>query len=953
MTTDIDTDIESSADAESRPEGPPEKMLARRTELTPMLSQYLDCCETHPDALVLFQVGDFYEAFCEAAATVARVCEVTLTQREDSTGTYRMAGIPIDNATSYIKSLLSADFRVAIAEQVEDAGATNGLVDRAVTDIITPGTVTSGDLLEDPTATYLGAVSATNLEDDSLETTGAIATVDVSTGACRVTSVEYDRVHEELNRLTPAELLIGPKVDTETIEPSSLPFETMQTTHTAEAFDITAATNTLEAYIDEPTALLSSVERRAVGALLDYAEYTQGDRGPLEYVSRIRRYHTDTALRLDATAIQSLELFNSRQPHGETLIETIDETASALGRRTLESWIRRPLVDSGAIERRHDAVSMLSANPLLVETLTEKLSQIYDLERLTARIARERADARNMRSLLQSLNNIPALNSALTETITKIDSPPKALEQLQSDLDSLDDIRELIDAAICPDPPQTVTDGDVIAEGFNDELDDIRATEKSGREWVSDLETRERERTGIDSLEVGYTEVHGYYIEVTNPNLDCVPDEYTRRQTLKNAERFYTPALKRREDEIIAASERADNLEYELFCDVRTEVAAETTRLQAVADTIGRLDALVSYATIATSYAYVRPEITADAPIIEGGRHPVVEQAQAEFVPNGINFENGHLAMITGPNMSGKSTYMRQIAHICILAQAGSFVPADTAHIPILDRVFTRIGASDDIAGGESTFMREMSEMTDILHDATESSLILLDEVGRGTSTTDGRAIARATTEFIHDEVGAWTLFTTHYHNLTDATTSLPSAFNLHFRVHRETHSDNNDQSVTFLHRVAPGTADSSYGIEVAKLAGVPTPVVEQARQYVHSDSQGQTAHSEQNTNIKNSTSDKSLKKDSGTNSDNITPTLISDNTHTTKSSDEDGRNRDNIDADTGTESNIDTSDLITDQYARSANVDVLKSLRDIDIARMTPLEALNMLENLQRRLDE
>ena len=946
MTTDLDTDVDTDTDtdtdseSQSRPEGPPAKMLARRTELTPMLSQYLDCCEAHPDALVLFQVGDFYEAFCEAATTVARVCEVTLTQREDSTGTYRMAGIPIDTATSYIEALLSADFRVAIAEQVEDAEATSGLVDRAVTNVITPGTVTDGDLLADATATYLGAVSVTDSDSDASQTTGAIATIDVSTGTCRVTSIEHDRVSEELSRLTPAELLIGPAVETETVEPSSLPFETMHTTHDSEAFDLTAATRTLEAYIDEPTVLLSPVERRAVGALLDYAEYTQGDCGGLEYVSRIRRYETDTALRLDATAIQSLELFDSRQSHGETLIETIDETASALGRRTLESWLRRPLADSEAIETRHDAVGALAENPLVVETLTDKLSQIYDLERLTARIARERADARDMRSLLQSLNNVPEINSALTEALTETALPNKALEQIQVDLDSLADIRTLIGEAVCSDPPQTVTDGDVIAEGFDDELDDIRATEEAGREWVSDLEVRERERTGIDSLEVGYTEVHGYYIEVTNPNLDRVPDEYTRRQTLKNAERFYTPELKRREDEIIAASDRADNLEYELFCDVRRQVAAETDRVQAVADAIGRLDTLVSFATVAISHAYVRPEITADTLAIKAGRHPVVEQTQAEFVPNGITFENGHIAMITGPNMSGKSTYMRQIAHICILAQAGSFVPADAAHIPVLDRIFTRIGASDDIAGGESTFMREMSEMTDILHDATESSLILLDEVGRGTSTTDGRAIARATAEFIHTEIGARTLFTTHYHDLTDVTASLPAAFNLHFRVHRETHSDD-DASVTFLHQVASGTADSSYGIEVAKLAGVPTPVVERARQYVHTDSEDSPE-----SNI----SDGSLTQQAHDSSDDVETTSVDidrDHTnHRNQNSDTDETARDSVDTDT----DVDTE---TNHSVTSTDMDVLTSLRDINIARMTPLEALNTLENLQRRLDE
>ena len=400
------------------------------------------------------------------------------------------------------------------------------------------------------------------------------------------------------------------------------------------------------------------------------------------------------------------------------------------------------------------------------------------------------------------------------------------LTGLRAELDPMADVRDLVSEAIRPDPPAGITEGGVIREGFDEELDDLRATERAGREWVADLEARERERTGIDSLSVGYNDVHGYYIEVTNPNLDRVPDDYTRRQTLKNAERFYTTELKRREDEILGAAERADARELALFREVRSAVAAEADRLRAVADRLATLDAVVAFAVTAIEHDYTRPSMGADGIHVEAGRHPVVERTR-EFVPNGLHLADRPVALVTGPNMSGKSTYMRQTALVCMLAQAGSFVPADEARLPVLDGVYTRVGASDDIAGGESTFMREMTELTTILHAATEDSLVLLDEVGRGTSTVDGRSIARAVTEFIHDEVAAYTLFATHYHELTTTAAELPGVKTLHFDAERT------GDDVIFRYDVREGTAASSYGVEIARMAGVPTSVVERAREYV------------------------------------------------------------------------------------------------------------------------
>ncbi|WP_246403985.1 DNA mismatch repair protein MutS [Halobellus ruber] len=929
-------------------------MLDRAEELTPMLSQYLDLCRAHPDAIVLFQVGDFYEAFCEAAETVARVCEVTLTQREDSTGTYPMAGIPIDNAASYLEALLDADFRVAIADQVEDAEEATGLVDRAVTNVVSPGTVVDDDLLDRASATYLAALvardsgSAEGGTDDPDDPPAALATLDVSTGECRVTAGPTDRIRTELERLAPAEVVVGPDTD---LDASALGFETMVTERDPAVFGLDAADATLSGYVAEPAAVLDApVERRAVGGLLSYAEYTQGDDGALPYVSRVQRYDLRRSLRLDATAMRSLELFESRQPGGGgTLVGTVDRTVSALGRRRLEAWLRRPLVDAERIRRRHDAVAELLDRPIAREAVREHLSKVYDLERLAARISQERADARDLRSLRTTLAVVPELKTALDD----VDSA--ALADLRDALDELADVRDLIDRAIVPDPPQEITEGGVIRDGFDDDLDEVRAAEREGREWVSSLEERERERTGIDSLEVGYTQVHGYYIEVTNPNLDRVPDDYTRRQTLKNAERFYTPELKRREEEILSASERADSMEYELFCEVRSRVAAETERLQTLADALARLDALATFATVAADAGYVRPEMGVEPLRIDAGRHPVVERTQDEFVPNGIDFTEGHVAVITGPNMSGKSTYMRQVALICLLAQAGSFVPADAAELPILDRIFTRVGASDDIAGGQSTFMREMSELTDILHDATADSLVLLDEVGRGTSTADGLAIARATTEFVHDEVGATTLFATHYHDLTDLAADLPNAFNRHFTVSKQGGDpdapDADETEVTFLHRVAEGPASSSYGVEVAKLAGVPDRVVERAREYVRGaagsaastaaeDASGDGVEGEDAGSDPGETAESGPDRQESTGSDPGTPATPQSDRGDTLAAYVEG---------------LENGDRGGDEAAAptGADGDVIEALRDVEIARTTPLEALNTLEDLQRRLDE
>jgi DNA mismatch repair protein MutS len=815
-------------DADGDALGAPAKMAGRREELTPMLSQYLDLCERYPDSLVLFQVGDFYETFCEAAERTARLLEITLTKREDSTGRYPMAGIPVDSAESYIETLLDAGYRVAVADQVQDPSETTGVVDRAVTRIVTPGTLTEDEFL-DESNTFVAALAP----DSAMEAASArgFAVLDVSTGDFYATGGDADAVADEIDRFGPAEAIVAPGVGTEAFAD-----DTMVSPFRPDAFDLNRASQKVEAYFGDPDALLATdAEVRACGALLAYAEYTRaGESDRLDYLNHLTRYDPREYLVLDAVALRSLELFERRALGVETdatLFGTVDETACALGRRRLTDWLRRPLLDPDRMAARHDAVEELVSDVVARERLHEELRDVYDLERLVSRVSRGRANARDLRSLGSTLDVVPRLRDALA------DAESNLLAELHNQLDPCADVRAEVDAALVDEPPIELTEGGLISEGYNDGLDDLRATEREGKRWVDELEASERERTGIDSLKVDSNQVHGYYIEVTNPNLDSVPDDYQRRQTLKNSERFVTPELKEREEEIVAAEERAHDLEYALFTDLRESVAAETERIQRVADAVARLDALQSLATVAAERDYCRPELGGDHFEIEAGRHPVVERTQPSFVPNPTELARGDLAVITGPNMAGKSTYMRQVALIQVLAQAGGFVPADSAVLPVVDRVFTRVGASDDIAGGRSTFMIEMTELATVLRAASEDSLVLLDEVGRGTSTTDGLALAQAVVEHVHDVVGATTLFATHHHELTEVAAALPNARNLHFAA--ATDGAASEESVAFSHDLREGPAGASYGIEVARSAGVPDPIVSRAHELLEREAEG------------------------------------------------------------------------------------------------------------------
>jgi DNA mismatch repair protein MutS len=877
--------------------GPPDAMAESEDDLTPMMSQYFALTRDYEDALVLFQVGDFYELFCEAAEAAARICEITLTAREDSTGRYPMAGVPIDNAEPYIDDLLDAGYRVAVADQVEDPDEVSGVVERAVTRIVTPGTLTEDELLAGDDNNFVAALAG-----DSGGGFG-LALLDISTGDFYATSLDSEaRVRDELGRFDPAELVTGPGV-----APGRFEDEVFVAEYEDAAFEHASARERVADYFGSVDTLAADAEVRACGALLDYAEYTRGgaesagdsarrpaaegsDRSEgnqrLDYLNHVTRFDPREYLQMDAVALRSLEVFDQRSVHGAqgtALVDVVDETACALGRRELTDWLRRPLVDPAAIEARHDAVGELVADPLTREELHEHLRDVYDIERLVSRVSRGRANARDLRSLKDTLDVVPEVRSLLA------DADCAKLRDLRAELDDLPEIRDVLDRAIVPDPPQELTEGGVIRDGFDGTLDDFRETERSGKAWIDDLEASERERTGIDSLKVGHNAVHGYYIEVTNANLDAVPEDYQRRQTLKNSERYVTPELKEREDEIVTAEQRAHDLEYELFCEVRDRVAGEAERMQSVASALAALDALAAFATVAANHDYARPEMGGDGIHVEGGRHPVVERTEPGFVPNDASLDRDRrVAVITGPNMSGKSTYMRQVALICLLAQAGSFVPAASADLRVVDRIFTRVGASDDIAGGRSTFMVEMTELASILRAATEDSLVLLDEVGRGTSTTDGLAIARAVTEHVHDDLGATTLFATHHHELTADADRLTDAVNLHFGATRT------GDGVSFDHEVREGAATASYGVEVAQTAGVPDAVVERARELLDAPETGPE------------------------------------------------------------QSDADHAGDSADASATEASEDppVAERLREVNVAELTPIEALNVLNDLQRELD-
>ncbi len=791
-----------------------------KQEDTPLMRQWREAKSRHSDALIFFRVGDFYEMFYEDAEEGARLLGLTLTARNNGQAAdVPLAGIPVKARDEYLQRLVKLGRRVAICEQVEDPAEAKDIVRREVVETVTPGAITSDTLLQARRNNWLVAV---------LEAEGdvAVAAADISTGEFLGTRVAPDRLEVELARLEPSELLL-PKGREDS------PAEGVVVTHRPDwLFDPELAADELRRHFtlhsldglgvqpgDEP--LLG-----ALGALLAYIREVQP--ASADSLRRPQIERPGEAMALDAMTRRNLELLEplrSDVPKGAagTLVEVVDETVTAMGGRLLRRWLLRPLVEPDEVWRRQEAVAELVTEAAVRRALRGELKQVLDLERLAGKVATGRVAPRELAALGRSLGRLGPLLDALAEA----ESP--RLRALADGLDPLDDVRERIEVGLSDEPPATLADGGVIREGFDPELDDLRATRDGAREFIASLQQRERKRTGISSLKVGFNKVFGYYLEVTKANLDKVPEEYRRKQTLANAERYVTEELDEWEGRVLGAEERIAEVEARLFGELRREVAEAGPRILETAGRVAALDVLAGLARLAERRDYVRPELHTGYELeIRGGRHPVVEtmMPREEFIPNDLVLDDDARVMIlTGPNMAGKSTLLRQVGLIQLLAQVGSFVPAASARLPLCDRIFTRVGASDDLVRGQSTFMVEMSETASILHNATDRSLVLLDEIGRGTATYDGVSIAWAVTEHLHEVTGAKTIFATHYHELTQLGDQLPALINANVAVKEA------GEEIVFLRRLEPGGADRSYGIQVGRLAGLPVAVVERARE--------------------------------------------------------------------------------------------------------------------------
>ena len=787
--------------------------------VTPLRKQYLRVKQKYPEAIVFFRLGDFYETFDEDAKVASRELDVVLTSREMGKGQrVPMAGIPHHALDNYLAKLITRGHKVAICEQLTPPG--KGLVERDVIRVVTPGTVVEPNLLTSKSNNYLASLVVEGEE-------AGIAYVDISTSEFATTQLPAERVMPELERLQPSEVLIPEGAD----DYAQLPFTISRLDDYW--FDLEIARESLLEHFNVATLegygcarLLLAI--RAAGALVHYVKETQKE--TLPQLSKLATYSTDSFMTLDGQTMRNLELFQGGRwgETGHSLLSIIDLTKTAMGGRLLKNWLGHPLLDLTILNRRQEAVAWFHQDSLARQKVISLLSDIADLERLINRVSSGRVMPRELIALRSSLEKVPDLRAAMADGAPDLIGD---MNWLSDELKSCPDIVDLIARAIA-DEPGDLEQGGVIKEGFSPELDDIRCNSRQAKQYLAGLEQRERQRTGIKSLKVGYNRVFGYYIEVSRANLSLVPPDYIRKQTLAEAERFFTPELKEYESLILNAQEKITDMETAIFRQICQQIIAVGGQILATASAIAQIDVLSSLAEVAVRHGYVRPTLTNEDVIdIKGGRHPIVEQSigSDNFVPNDTYLCNkdNQLIILTGPNMSGKSTYLRQVALIILLAQIGSFVPTDSANVGIVDRIFTRIGAQEDLAAGQSTFMVEMTEAANILNNATPHSFIILDEIGRGTSTYDGLSIAWAVAEFIHNhpELGAKTLFATHYHELVDLADILPRVKNFNVAVAEE------GDKVIFLHKIVPGGTDRSYGIHVAQLAGLPKSVLVRAQE--------------------------------------------------------------------------------------------------------------------------
>lgn len=794
---------------------------------TPMMEQYLHIKQNYRDAILFFRLGDFYEMFFDDALLASRELEITLTGRDaGEKEKVPMCGVPYHAADNYISRLIKKGYKVAVCEQVEDPAVSKGIVRREVVRVITPGTVLEGQSLEEKSNNFLVSIAPS-------EKGFGLAVADISTGLFQATQIEGKNptvtLLDEIVRLTPSEILIPANFSGETLleEIKSKIFTTItcidQAVYTRQhAYGVLGE-------IPEPGRQKGDMDKKplavlAAGALLDYIKGTR--KQELAQVKNINLYSISDFMILDANTRRNLEITASLRDGSRwgTLMWVLDNTRTAMGCRLLKNWLEQPLLNVEDINHRLQAVEEMTENVFLRHEAVQLLKEIYDLERLVTRSVFGNANARDLLALKKSLFVLPEIKRVLGSTKADL------LVEYNRQIDPMEDIYRELESSLPDDPPVSLREGSLIREGYHPEVDSLKAASRDGRNWLAGLEARERERTGIKSLKIGFNKVFGYYLEITRANLNAVPGDYIRRQTLANAERFITPALKEMEDRILGAEDRLNQLEYRLFCEIREKVAASAARILATAKALASLDVIISLAETAIKENYVRPRIGKHGKIfIREGRHPVVERVMGpgKFVPNDLELGGQqNLILLTGPNMAGKSTYMRQAALLVLMAQTGSFVPASEAEIGLVDRIFTRVGAADDLAAGQSTFMVEMKECRVIVSEAGRNSLIIMDEVGRGTSTYDGISIARALVEYIVNNIGAKTVFSTHYHELTDLE-QLPGVKNFTVLVQEQ------DSNIFFLRRVVPGRADRSYGIHVAALAGLPDEIITRARHYL------------------------------------------------------------------------------------------------------------------------
>ena len=803
-------------------------------ELTPMMRQYLEIKKDNPDSILFFRLGDFYEMFADDARLASKELDLTLTSRDHGKHAkpaeeqIPMCGIPYHASEAYIARLIAKGYKVAICEQMEDPAAAKGLVKRDIIRVVTPGTVIDAACLDDKASNFLCGIYM-----DSRSAGAAFC--DITTGKAHLTAFtgkdRVEHVINELGRFSPAEAILNDGAYAEKTLTNALTekFRCRVENGGERRFLLNEAEKNIRKQFGEDALKNlpagNPAAAMALGGLLNYLYETQ--KTDLSHINDLDYYEQGRFMELDLTARRNLELtetLRGKEKKG-SLLWVLDKTKTPMGARCLRSWLERPLLSVTAICKRNSAVASLVDNTIAREELIAAMTGLGDMERLIGRIVYGTAGGRDMASLRAAIEKLPAVKEQLTAFADR------RLSELTAELDTLDDIGQRIAAAICDEPPFSVREGGFIRDGFDKEVDRLRHILKGGKSVIAEIEAKEKERTGIRTLKIGYNKVFGYYIEVSNSFKDQVPESYIRKQTLVNGERFITQELKDLEHEILTASERVVALEYELFTALREEVSAAAPRIQKTAAAVAEIDALASFAAVAVRNNYCRPDVDESGVIeIREGRHPVVERVLKDslFVPNDtfMGEKEDRVAIITGPNMAGKSTYMRQVALIVLMAQMGSFVPAAHAHIGVVDRIFTRIGASDDLSAGQSTFMVEMTEVSDILHHATKNSLLILDEIGRGTSTFDGMSIARAVLEYCADRklLGAKTLFATHYHELTELENTLPGTVNYNIAVKTR------GEDIIFLRKIIPGGADRSYGIEVAKLAGLPEKVVQRAK---------------------------------------------------------------------------------------------------------------------------